>query len=139
MAQEDFLSNIKSMWSKLFAKPDTNVTPVTGAAMPIFDTPITADDAGLQKILQQKLPTLLYLYNKPDSNLDTTLNTVAKEHAGKLQIAKLNVDDNPNIARRYDVMSIPTLLVFDDGEVKKRLVGAKGKAQLLEELSEFIA
>ena len=57
---------------------------------------------------------------------------------GRLQIAKLNVDDNPNIARRYDVMSIPTLLVFADGEVKKRLVGAKGKAQLLEELAEFI-
>src|SRR5271169_2417020 len=64
---------------------------------------------------------------------------IAKEHAGRIQIAKLNVDDNPNIARRYDVMSIPTLLVFADGEVKKRLVGAKGKAQLLEELSEFIA
>ena len=58
---------------------------------------------------------------------------------GRIQIAKLNVDDNPNIARRYDVMSIPTLLLFADGEVKKRLVGAKGKAQLLEELSEFIA
>ena len=42
-------------------------------------------------------------------------------------------------ARRFDVMSIPTLLVFADGEVKKRLVGAKGKAQLLEELAEFIA
>ena len=55
-----------------------------------------------------------------------------------MQIAKLNVDDNPNIARRFDVMSIPTLLVFADGEVKKRLVGAKGKAQLLEELAEFI-
>jgi thioredoxin 1 len=67
------------------------------------------------------------------------LEDLAKEHAGKLQIAKLNVDDNPNIARRYDVMSIPTLLLFTDGEVKKRLVGAKGKAQLLEELSEFIA
>ena len=58
---------------------------------------------------------------------------------GKLQIAKLNVDDNPDIARRFDVMSIPTLLVFKDGEAKKRLVGAKGKAQLLEELAEFIA
>jgi thioredoxin 1 len=67
------------------------------------------------------------------------LEDIAKEHQGKLQIAKLNVDDNPNIARRYDVMSIPTLLLFTDGEVTKRLVGAKGKAQLLEELSEFIA
>ena len=75
----------------------------------------------------------------PCKMIAPVLEDIAKEHAGKIQIAKLNVDDNPNIARRYDVMSIPTLLVFDDGEVKKRLVGAKGKAQLLEELSEFIA
>ena len=75
----------------------------------------------------------------PCKMIAPVLEDIAKEHAGRIQIAKLNVDDNPNIARRYDVMSIPTLLVFDDGEVKKRLVGAKGKAQLLEELSEFIA
>ena len=75
----------------------------------------------------------------PCKMIAPVLEDIAKEHAGKIQIAKLNVDDNPNIARRYDVMSIPTLLVFADGEVKKRLVGAKGKAQLLEELSEFIA
>ena len=64
---------------------------------------------------------------------------IAKEHAGKLTVAKLNVDDNPDIARRFDVMSIPTLLVFKDGELEKRLVGAKGKAQLLQDLAEFIA
>ena len=75
----------------------------------------------------------------PCKMIAPVLEDIAKEHAGKIQIAKLNVDDNPNIARRYDVMSIPTLLVFADGEIKKRLVGAKGKAQLLEELSEFIA
>ena len=75
----------------------------------------------------------------PCKMIAPVLEDIAKEHAGRIQIAKLNVDDNPNIARRYDVMSIPTLLVFNDGEVKKRLVGAKGKAQLLEELSEFIA
>ena len=75
----------------------------------------------------------------PCKMIAPVLEDIAKEHSGKIQIAKLNVDDNPNIARRYDVMSIPTLLVFADGEIKKRLVGAKGKAQLLEELSEFIA
>ena len=75
----------------------------------------------------------------PCKMIAPVLEEIAKEHAGRIQIAKLNVDDNPNIARRYDVMSIPTLLVFADGEVKKRLVGAKGKAQLLQELSEFIA
>ena len=53
-------------------------------------------------------------------------------------IAKLNVDDNPDTARRFDVMSIPTLLVFQDGEPVKRLVGAKGKGQLLQDLAEFI-
>jgi thioredoxin 1 len=58
---------------------------------------------------------------------------------GKLSVAKLNVDDNPDIARRYEVLSIPTLLVFQEGELRKRLVGAKGKAQLLQDLSEFIA
>src|SRR5689334_11032910 len=115
MAQEDFLSNIKSMWSKLFAKPDTNVTPVTGAAMPIFDTPITADDAGLQKILQQKLPTLLYLYNKPDSNLDTTLNTVAKEHAGKLLVVRLDASQNPQFQARYKNLTLPAVFALKNG------------------------
>jgi thioredoxin 1 len=75
----------------------------------------------------------------PCKMIAPVLEDIAKDNAGKIQIAKLNIDDNPNIARRFDVMSIPTLLVFADGEVKKRLVGAKGKAQLLEELSEFIA
>jgi thioredoxin 1 len=74
----------------------------------------------------------------PCKMITPVLEDIAREHEGQLQVAKLNVDDNPNIARRYDVMSIPTLLVFADGEVKKRLVGAKGKAQLLEELAEFI-
>ena len=75
----------------------------------------------------------------PCKMIAPVLEEIAKEHAGRIQIAKLDVDDNPGVARRYDVMSIPTLLVFMDGVVKKRLVGAKGKAQLLEELSEFIA
>ena len=74
----------------------------------------------------------------PCKMIAPVLEEIASSHGERLQIAKLNVDDNPNIARRFDVMSIPTLLVFHEGEVRKRLVGAKGKAQLLEELSEFI-
>jgi thioredoxin 1 len=60
------------------------------------------------------------------------------EQAAHVQVAKLNVDDNPDIAMRFNVMSIPTLLVFSNGEVAKRMVGAKGKGQLLQELSEFL-
>ena len=66
------------------------------------------------------------------------LADIATEQAGKVTIAKLNVDENPDLAMRYNVMSIPTLLVFHNGEVAKRLVGAKGKAQLLQELDEFL-
>ena len=66
------------------------------------------------------------------------LEEIATEQAGKVKVAKLNVDDNPDAARRYEVMSIPTLILFVDGEPKKKIVGAKGKGQLLEELSAFL-
>jgi thioredoxin 1 len=65
------------------------------------------------------------------------LGEIATEQPGII-IAKLNVDENPDIAMRFNVMSIPTLLIFDKGEVQKRLVGATGKGQLLQELNEFL-
>jgi len=74
----------------------------------------------------------------PCKMIAPVLDEIATEQAGKVKVAKLNVDDNPDLARRFDVMSIPTLIVFKDGEPKKRLVGAKGKGQLLEELAEFL-
>jgi thioredoxin 1 len=66
------------------------------------------------------------------------LTEIAAEHVGSLIVAKLNVDENPDLAMRFNVMSIPTLLVFNNGEVAKRLVGAKGKGALLQELREFL-
>jgi thioredoxin 1 len=66
------------------------------------------------------------------------LDEIATEQAGKVRVTKLNVDDAPDIARRFEVMSIPTLLVFRDGQVAKRIVGAKPKGALIEELSEFL-
>src|SRR6185312_3526539 len=75
----------------------------------------------------------------PCKMIAPTLAEIAAEQRGKLVIGKLNVDDNPDTARRFDVMSIPTLLVFKDGQQVKRLVGAKGKGQLLQDLAEFIA
>lgn len=66
------------------------------------------------------------------------LDEIAVEHGDSLSIAKVNVDEAGEIAQRYQVLSIPTLLVFNDGEVAKRMVGAAGKAKLLEDLSEFL-
>ena len=74
----------------------------------------------------------------PCKMISPILEEIASEHQGKVKVVKLNVDDNPDVTRRYDVMSIPTLLVFKDGQAKKRLVGAKGKGQLLQELGEFL-
>ncbi|MEK7410180.1 MAG: thioredoxin [Actinomycetota bacterium] len=74
----------------------------------------------------------------PCKTIAPVLSEIAAEQTGKLTIAKLNVDEHGDIAQRYNVMSIPTLLVFDKGEMKKRLVGAKGKNQLLQELAEFL-
>src|SRR4051794_13553600 len=62
------------------------------------------------------------------------LGEIADEQTGKLSVAKLNVDDNPDTARRFGVMSIPTMIVFKDGQEAARIVGAKGKGQLLEDL-----
>jgi thioredoxin 1 len=66
------------------------------------------------------------------------LGEIAEEQSGKLKVAKLNVDDNPDTARRFGVMSIPTMIVFQDGQEAARIVGAKGKNQLLEDLRQFL-
>ena len=66
------------------------------------------------------------------------LEEIAAEQEGKIRIGKLNVDDAPATAQQFQVMSIPTLILFKDGEVQKRVVGARGKGQLLEEISEFL-
>jgi thioredoxin 1 len=75
----------------------------------------------------------------PCKMIAPVLEEIASDHKGQIAIAKLNVDENPETARRFDVMSIPTLMVFKGGEPVKRLVGAKGKGQLLQDLAEFIA
>jgi thioredoxin 1 len=74
----------------------------------------------------------------PCKQIAPILEDIAKEQAGKVTIAKLNVDDYGDIAGRFGVMSIPTLIVFHNGEAAKRLVGAMPKGRLMEELSEFL-
>ena len=66
------------------------------------------------------------------------LEQIATERADQLKIGKLNIDDNLGTQARFDVMSIPTLILFKGGEPILRLVGAKGKGQLLEELDRYL-
>jgi thioredoxin 1 len=74
----------------------------------------------------------------PCKMIAPVLEEIATEHDGKIRIAKLNVDENLEISRRFEVMSIPTLILFKDGEPQLRLIGAKGKGQLLQELQAFL-
>ena len=66
------------------------------------------------------------------------LDEVAGEQLGKVKVMKVNVDEQPDLARRFDVMSIPTLILFKDGSPAKRLVGARGKGQLLADLADYL-
>jgi thioredoxin 1 len=74
----------------------------------------------------------------PCKLIEPVLEELAEENQGRLRIGKVNVDDNLEIVRRFDVMSVPTLILFKDGEPQVRLVGAKGKAQLLQEISKHL-
>ncbi len=74
----------------------------------------------------------------PCKMIAPVLSQIAAEHEGKLRIGKINIDENLGLAQRFDVMSIPTLILFKDGEPKVRLIGAKGKGQLLQELAEYL-
>jgi len=66
------------------------------------------------------------------------LEAIAEEHGDKLDVVKLNVDDNPNITQKYGILNIPTLGVFSGGEVVRELVGARSKSALLRELADFL-
>jgi thioredoxin 1 len=67
-----------------------------------------------------------------------TIEEIASEEASRLVVGKLNVDENPEAARRYGVMSIPSMLLFVDGVEKARVVGARGKAAILSELEPHL-
>lgn len=72
----------------------------------------------------------------PCKMIAPVLEELAGEKAGELTVAKLDVDANPETARNFNVVSIPTLILFKDGEPVKRIVGAKGKAALLREIAD---
>jgi thioredoxin 1 len=67
------------------------------------------------------------------------LEEIGKEYPDRITIAKLNVDENPSIAATYDVMSIPTMIVFQQGVEKKRIVGSRPKHAMISELAPFLS
>ena len=100
------------------------------------------DDATFdERVKAADVPVLVDFWAEwcgPCKMIHPVLEEIAEEQAGKLEIVQLNIDDNLDVTRRYDVMSIPTLILFKDGEPMARLVGAKPKGQLLQELAAYL-
>lgn len=103
---------------------------------------ITATDQDFASLIADATPTLVDFWAEwcgPCRMIAPMVEEIAVQYAGKLNVAKLNVDENPQTAGAYDVMSIPTLIVYQNGEAKKRIVGARPKHALLAEIQEFIS
>lgn len=102
---------------------------------------MTVTEGDFEAAIQSDIPTLVDFWAEwcgPCKMMNAPLEELAAENDGKLNVAKLNIDENPGVASAHSVMSIPTMIVFQNGEEKRRLIGARSKAQLVSELSEFI-
>ena len=92
-------------------------------------------------VLQARLPVLVDFWARwcpPCRWLDPVVEEIAAEQAGRLLVARVDADENPELVRRYGTLSLPSLLVFVDGVERTRLVGARPKGRLLTDLAEFL-
>ncbi|BCN51453.1 thioredoxin [Rhodococcus hoagii] len=99
------------------------------------------DDSFKQEVLDAEKPVLVDFWATwcgPCKMVAPVLEEIAGEHGDKLTIAKLDIDQNPGAARDFQVMSIPTMILFQGGKPVKTIVGAKGKAALLKDLADVL-
>ncbi|MBA0052823.1 thioredoxin [Streptomyces sp. AJS327] len=103
---------------------------------------VTATDADFEEVvLNSEKPVLVDFWAAwcgPCRQIAPSLEAIAAEHSERLTVVKLNIDENPAVAAKYGIMSIPTMNVYQGGEVVKTIVGAKPKAAIEKDLAEFL-
>jgi thioredoxin 2 len=120
--------------------------PVCGrckAPLAVSAAPVTVTDTTFAaEVERSPVPVLVDLWAawcQPCRTLAPVLDELASEMAGRIRVAKLNVDDNPVTAARFSVRSIPTLLAFKDGQEVDRIVGVQPKAEIARRLQRLVA
>jgi thioredoxin 1 len=106
------------------------------------NTKTVTDQSFAADVLKADGPVLVDFWAEwcgPCRQVAPVLEEIAGEHSDKLTIVKLNIDENPETARNYQIMSIPTMGVFSGGQLVKTIVGARPKAAIHSELGEFVA
>ncbi|MCP2168956.1 thioredoxin [Goodfellowiella coeruleoviolacea] len=105
--------------------------------------PVTVTDKTFNdEVLASDKPVLVDFWATwcgPCKMVAPVLEEIASEHADKITIAKLDIDANPSTARDYQIMSVPTMMLFQGGKPVKQIVGAKPKAALLSDLSDVLS
>ncbi len=96
-------------------------------------------DADVMKASELVMVDFWAVWCGPCQTVAPIVEELATEYAGKLRVRKLNTDENPEIAGRYQVMSIPTILFFKNGETVEKLVGARPKRQFKEVIDSLLA